>query len=255
MTFKRLCLSLLIMTATAILSAVSCMDDWYLHPEHLVYGYTDSPWYLGTKADFVAKDATIDDFIYYSQSISGFDKVDQSIWFYLTNMGYAFTSGEHIYETLCEKHGDRKNPPVSWSAIRQASFGHYFSTIDFTALEVSSTEDFDAAHPTGSSLLDILHFATTSPSRILRNDYQLYFDTDVLKSEDGKQVFNICKRGVDVKPEDLSILNFIFLTFDKLPDPVEPKHILVRLTADDGKTYGFETLLTFQEIDYHSSIY
>ena len=254
MTFKRLCLSILIMTATAILSAVSCMDDWYLHPDHLVYGYTDVPWEMTTKAERVSENNSIDDFIYYSQSISGFEKIDQSIWFYLKT-GKSYTSGSHIYETLCEKHGDRKNPPVSWSAIRQASFGHYFSTIDFTALEVSCAEDFDAAHPAGSSLLDILHFATTSPSRILRNDYQLYFDTDVLKSKDGKQVFNICKRGVDVKPEDLSILNFIFLTFDKLPDLVEPKHIRVRLTSDDGKTYDFETLLTFQEIDYHSSIY
>ena len=49
--------------------------------------------------------------------------------------------------------------------------------------------------------------------------------------------------------EDMTILKFIYLSFDKLPDPVEPKHIRVRLTADDGKVYDFETLLTFQEIN------
>ena len=55
--------------------------------------------------------------------------------------------------------------------------------------------------------------------------------------------------------EDLSILSFFILSFDKLPEPLEPKHIHVCLTADDGKVYDFETLLTFQELDYHSSTY
>lgn len=163
-------------------------------------------------------------------------------------MGYAFTSGEQIYEALCEKHGDRKNPPVSWFLARQSTFGRYYSTIDFMALEVNCTEDFDTNHPAGSSLLDILHFATTTPNRVLQNNYQLYFDTDVLFTEEGQQLFNICKKGVDVKAEDLTILNFIFLTFDKLPEPVGPRNIKVRLTADDGKVYDFDTILTFQEI-------
>ena len=251
--FILLVLSLAIIT----LSAVSCTEDLYLHPEHLVYGYTDRPWDVLTKSERVSENANIDDLIYYSQRISGFEKTDQLLSFYLKQTGKKpYTSGTKIYEDLCEKHGDREKPPFSWEASRQSAIsGNLFSIIDFSALEVYCTEDFDATHPAGSSLLDILHFATTSPNRVLRNNYQIYFDTDVLYTEDGKQLFNIRKRGIDVIPEDLSILSFFILSFDKLPEPLEPKHIHVCLTADDGKVYDFETLLTFQELDYHSSTY
>ncbi|MBO4535850.1 MAG: hypothetical protein J5702_01445, partial [Bacteroidales bacterium] len=64
----------------------------------------------------------------------------------------------------------------------------------------------------------------------------------------GVQWFNVYKRATDVKQDDLSIINFLYLSFDKLPEPVGPRNIKVRLTADDGKVYDFETVLTFQKI-------
>lgn len=62
MCFKQVCYCFLALAATAVLSGVSCIDDWAYHPDHLVYGYTDSPWFLGTKAEFVAKGSSVDSY-------------------------------------------------------------------------------------------------------------------------------------------------------------------------------------------------
>ncbi len=84
---------------------------------------------------------------------------------------------------------------------------------------------------------------------MLRNDYKLRFDSDVLVDTKGTQLFNTFKLGTDVRVEDMSIINFFFLSFDKLPEPLGPRNIEVRLTSDEGIVQTLHTLLTFAEIN------
>lgn len=229
--------------------------------DHLVYGYDNAPWMIHSKKEFheVVNDTS---FNVISRLMSGFGNVDQFIEIYSHHTRGFMENREDYqrydsfyntaeYEALCVKHNDRKNPPVSSGAFYSSSYycpSYSFSCIDFVKLEVSSTESFDKKHPAGSSLLDLIHFATTTPNRALRNNYQFSFDTDVLFDHSGSQLFNTYKLGSEVGPEDLTIINFIYLSFDKLPEPIGPRPIKVRLTADDGKVYDFDTVLTFQEI-------
>ena len=230
--------------------------------DHLVYGYDNAPWMIHSKKEF--QEAVNDtSFNIISRLMSGFGNVDQFLEIYshhtvsfMENKAdyqrYNSFNNTAEYEALCAKHNDRKNPPVSSGAFYKSCYYcpcYDFSAIDFVKLEVFSTEDFDENHAAGSSLLDLLHFATATPNRMLLNNYQISYDTDVLIDHRGKQLFNTYKLGSDVGPEDLTIINFFYLSFDKLPDPIGPRNIKVRLTADDAKVYDFETVLTFQEIE------
>lgn len=244
---------LLLSITVGVLFGTSCGDDF--HPDHLVNGYDNSPWVLETKVTRLAEgfEGGTEDFDFISLKMSGINHIDQLICLHTKRVNdndyAAYTSGT-VYETLCKKHGDLEKPPVSWVMARHVPCViPFFSIIDFASLEVTSSEAFDKNHPANSSLLDLLHFATTTPYRVLQNNYRLYFNDNVLYLDDGAQLFNTFKKGSEVMAEDMTILKFIYLSFDKLLDPVEPKHIRVRLTADDGKVYDFETLLTFQEIN------
>lgn len=70
----------------------------------------------------------------------------------------------------------------------------------------------------------------------------------MLLNEKGVQLFKTFKLGTDVRPEDLAIINYIFLSFDKLPEPIGPRNIIVRLIADDGTVLCVDANLTFSKI-------
>lgn len=216
----------------------------------IVPNYSDAPWQIHSKTN---PHTDRDDYNMISGLMSGIDNIDQFIALTTFPLRAGTTCRTYdkdtdVYQQLSEKHKDQKNPPFQLSSITQYLPSYPFSILDFVSLEVYADEDFDAAHPAGSSLLDLLHYATTTPYRILNNNYQAYFNTDALFKEQ-VQLFNTYKLGTSVTASDMTIVNFMFLSFDKLPDPLAPKHIRIRLTADDGTRYDFETLLSFQTLN------
>lgn len=258
--FFLLCLSL-----TAISGCVDLFDN----TDTLVYGYTDKQWSLRTKATEIAGSL---DMYYYSVAITGSEEwrdVDHLIFMDLMSRGsmgtvYTAASNSEAFSRLCEKHGDTAKSPVGcFSQFSKSDRSIYHFYQDFTAIEVTCEEDFDSNHPAGSSLLDIIHYATDSPYRVLKNNYQIEFKDNslIVRVTDDKflseffgdepvyrQLFNTFKQGTDVKPEDLAILGNIFISFDKYPDVIEPKHIRIQMTADTGEVYSFDTVLTFAKV-------
>ena len=243
--------------------------DLFDETETLVYGYTDQPWAIRTKA--TTEKANDWDMKFMSVAISGdeWKDIDHLIYMDLASHGrngviYSAQSNVDAFKQFCEKHGDTKKSPIgSFRQITQSDACIYHFFKDFTTLEVTSDQDFDAAHPAGSSLLDIIHYATDSPYRVLRNNYQTVFSDNALTVEvtDDKylsefygegpfyrQLFNIFKQASDLQPGDLSILGNIYLSFNKLPDSIGPRNIKIKMTADDGTVYDFETVLTFAKI-------
>ena len=260
---QRILLILLTMIMTA-----SCVDP-VGRSKYLVMAYTDAPWTLHTKAD-CSKGKALPDLAWMSEAMSGYSDIDQSIYMDLSAAIFSgqehhiYRAGSDVHRQLSEKHNDIPPSPLHGfgTVAREMAGGHYFVK-DFVSLEVTSDQDFDEQHPAGTSLLDILHFGTNTPYRVLRNNYQWKFDTDVLIVDivpDGvvapaefeafrkKQLFNTYKCGKDVRPEDMTILGFHVLSFDKLPEPVGPRNIHIRMTADDGTVYEFDTVLTFEKV-------
>lgn len=250
--------------------ASGCVDI-FSNSETLVFGYTDEPWILRTKATEPARSF---DMYYISDYITGnkeWEDIDHLIYMDLASRRfrgnvYDANTNADMFSILCRKHGDTEKSPVGAFCAHSSDPAklHFFQ--DFTALEVTCEEDFDLSHPAGSSLLDIIHYATDTPFRVLTNNYQLDFNDNsliVLVSDYMflseyyeyygdkpvyRQVFNTFKKGTDVKPEDLTILGSIYISFDILPDVIEPKHITIQMTADDGKVYDFKTVLTFERV-------
>lgn len=264
---KTLLKLLFIFLAVVVSGCVDIFDQ----TDTLVFGYTDMPWSLRTKAT-TESGGTLD-LNYMSVAIMGsreWEDVDHIILLDLSNgaQGTVFspTTNSEIFSSLCHKHGDTAQSPVGCFrqiTMSDPSIFHFYQ--DFTAIEVTSEEDFNSDHPAGSSLLDIIHYATDTPFRVLKNNYQTEFKDNsliVCVSDDNKylsefygdapiyrQLFNTFKKGTDVTPEDLTILGNIYISFDKTPDIISPKHIKIQMTAENGEVYNFETVLTFERIN------
>lgn len=257
----------MVLSLFAMIMTASCVDP-VGRSEYLVMTYIDAPWIVMTKEQVSGNAHRLSGLMRFSEAMSGYSDIDQSIYMALSDAVaetngqeyHTYSAGSDVHRQLSEKHNDIPPSPLRGFGTVAEEWGYYFVK-DFVSLEVTSDQDFDAQHPAGTSLLDVLHFGTNTPYRVLRNNYQWKFDTDVLIVDitEGvdvpeafpfrkKQLFNTYKCGKDVRPEDMTILGFHVLSFDKLPDPVGPRNIQIRMTADDGTVYDFSTVLTFQKV-------
>ena len=74
------------------------------------------------------------------------------------------------FKALSEKYGDTAyNRPL-------APFSHTVYCNEFSGIDIFSDRDFDAAHPAGTSLSDIVRIVGASPYRYIRNGYTAPFD-------------------------------------------------------------------------------
>ena len=90
---------------------------------------------------------------------------------------YSFKSkGENkkIYDELCKIHND-----LSYNQKRSyivAPLWGRCSAIDFREIDVISDKDFDAEHPAGTSLKDIVRFVSVSPKKFIDSGYKETFN-------------------------------------------------------------------------------
>ncbi len=78
---------------------------------------------------------------------------------------------KELYDKLCKEHNDmtynnKRNWKVDGPGIATAS------ATDFTSIDIKSNKDFDAEHPAGSSLKDIVRFVSFSPKRFIDSGYK-----------------------------------------------------------------------------------
>ncbi len=187
---------------------------------------------------------------------------------YINNVTFIGKKSERFWD-LCKKHNDypeNNRFKQSFFSLPGGSYemGMYHFYKDFEKLEIYCNEDFDERHPAGTSLLDIVHYATNSPSRLLDSGYKTKFDKDALNEENypfAKGTFhlfdsnwsfiNIWKKGDNVQSSDLKILSSFYIAFDKLPTVSGPKDIIITMIAEDGEAYRFEKNLTFERLPYY----
>lgn len=257
-------LKYLVISLTALL-LMSCVDI-FTRSETLVFRYTSTPWVATTKALSVSDNADIRGYYRYYHARENKEKKD---WMYVDHVICMILPwkcdilDEEEHKTLSKKHGDKGTPfGALFTQIGEIGLDHTFYK-DLDYFQVTCTEDFDPQHPAGSSLLDIIHFANNSVSRVLKNDFQVWFDDQSLwlfyqdfleyltlppHDVPKEQLFNNYKYGTEVLKEDLSMLSDFYLYFEKFPEPAGPRTIQIRLTAEDGIVYEYETVLTFEKV-------
>lgn len=143
-----------------------------------------------------------------------------------------YNRNSDIGKMLSEKHNDISSPIG-------AVIGKYAYVKDFESIELYSDKDFDDAHPTGTSLLDLVVVQDYSPYRYIQNGYKGFF----------------CpfKWGDKLEEEDLTMLlgptGMLVFKFQTFPQPPfdTKQHLFLKLTATDGETQILDTEFDFGE--------
>ena len=78
------------------------------------------------------------------------------------------------YEALCRKHND-----LTYNKKREYHLRPEWgvcSAVDFREIDIVSDKDFDAEHPAGTSLKDIVRFVSISPKKFIDSGYKETFN-------------------------------------------------------------------------------
>ena len=132
-----------------------------------------------------------------------------------------------MYDKICEMYGDTEyNQEVFLIAE-----GVPMVSVEYpacAAIEVVSTRDFDAEHPAGTSLTDIMSVKYQSAAGYIESGY-----TDL------EDLFEWKVRPLnELQPQDLALsVHNIFLIFDKEPDVLEQHALSIKWTSAEGNTY------------------
>ena len=168
---------------------------------------------------------------------------------------YSFKSkGEEkkIYDELCKIHNDLSyNQKRSY--IRFTDWG-ICSAIDFREIEVVSNKDFDAEHPAGRSLKDVVRFVSISPKQFIDSGYAATFDWK--KNEPGffakdpmiPSMFRYEKENhfpingllSDIGTDEMQMLpvnTHGILFFDKQPTAEKEHSLTVTIYTREGKKF------------------
>ena len=153
------------------------------------------------------------------------------------------------YDELCKSHND-----ISYNQKRRyIKFPGWgiCSAIDFREIDVVSDKDFDAEHPAGTSLKDIVRFVSVSPKKFIDSGYQETFNWEknepkIFKKEketnklfsysELKNYFPINGLLKDIGTDEMQMLPINthgILFFDKEPT-AEKEHTLT-VTIDIGE--------------------
>lgn len=169
---------------------------------------------------------------------------------------YSFKSkGENkkIYDELCKIHND-----LSYNQKRSyivAPLWGRCSAIDFREIDVVSNKDFDAEHPAGKSLKDVVRFVSISPKQFIDSGYAATFDWDnnepeIFKKEketdrlfaysESKNYFPINGLLSDIGKDEMQMLpadTHGILFFDKQPTAEKEHSLTVTIYTREGKKF------------------
>ena len=168
---------------------------------------------------------------------------------------YSFKSkGEEkkIYDELCKIHNDLSyNQKRSY--IEFTGWG-ICSAIDFREIDVVSNKDFDAEHPAGRSLKDVVRFVSISPKQFIDSGYKATFDWE--KNEPGffakdpmiPSMFRYEKENhfpingllSDIGKDEMQMLpvnTHGILFFDKQPTAEKEHSLTVTIYTREGKKF------------------
>ena len=164
---------------------------------------------------------------------------------------YSFSSkGEEKkkYDELCKIHNDLSyNKKRSYIVV---PIWGICSAIDFKEIDVVSNKDFDAEHPAGTSLKDIVRFVSVSPKKFIDSGYKETFNWEknepnffakdsmipTMFQPESWNYFPINGLLKDIGTDEMQMLpenTHGILSFDK--EPTAEKEHLLTVTIDIGE--------------------
>ena len=181
---------------------------------------------------------------------------------------------EGLYDSLCDKYGDTEYNEKVYYLVTFEEPSRNAS--DLLSVKVYSDRDFDAEHPAGSSLADIIRFLSCSPKEYIASGYKsLYrYDPELVSpgfrstwgyyygrpDKEKSEYYPVDKMLCDIVPEDLMLLGpdvaynpqrahmkFFSLFFEKLPVVKDSHVITVEVTTDDGRVLSGSIVMDFAE--------
>ncbi len=184
-----------------------------------------------------------------------------------------YRPGDEKYRDLCRKHGDvGYNRKIAYLSGRDV----VYNASDLLSVKVYSDRDFDAEHPAGFSLADIVRFLSCSPKEYIASGYKsLYrYDPELVSpgfrstwgyyygrpDKEKSEYYPVDKMLCDIVPEDLMLLGpdvaynpqrshlkFFSLFFEKMPVVKDSHVITVEVTTDDGRVLSGSIVMDFAE--------
>ena len=175
-----------------------------------------------------------------------------------------------IYDSLCRANNDvAYNRKVGYIKMEEG-FDNSFDEGNVVGqcyekiinIDIISESDFDAQHPIGTSLSDIVHFCSTSVSQFIESGYTFKYDwksaTPELFNKEPElfyfqtnrfayQCTPVDKLLSEMKTNDFYLLNpgLGFLIFDKQPTLSKTHLLTVSVTLDDGRVLSGAVTKTF----------
>lgn len=155
-----------------------------------------------------------------------------------------------MFQKLAAKHNDTAyNGLVSYVATlskeNEYDTTNIFNTssadVDIESLNVTSSEPWDAKHPAGTSLNDIIIFSG--------RPYQQFIDSNYDSIYIRRPIYKFEKRLSDMQPRDfyLTISPGFELKFTEKPQDCQLQHITVEINLDDGRTITTQTTIDFTQ--------
>ena len=157
------------------------------------------------------------------------------------------------FDNLCKENND-----LSYNKKRDyIVFPHwgYTSAARFTNIEVVSDKDFDAEHPAGTSLKDIVRFVSISPKKFIDSGYKETFNWEknepkiFKKEKDTNKLFSYSElknyfpiNGLlkDIGTDEMQMLpanTHGILFFDKKPTADKEHKLKVTIYTREGKKF------------------
>ncbi len=181
--------------------------------------------------------------------------------------------GDEKYSDLCRKHGDvGYNRKIAYLSGRDV----VYNASDLLSVKVYSDRDFDAEHPAGSSLADIVRFLSCSPKEYIASGYKSMYSYDAASlsevfvttwaycyywGRDAYECHPIDKMLSDITPEDLVLLGpglrslpqiyngrFFSLAFVKKPSAEQVHEITVEITTEERRIITGHLNVNFDDI-------
>lgn len=154
-----------------------------------------------------------------------YDRDDVSVKYY--------SKGDEEYNRLSVKHRDSFK---GWTYKYNFSRFSICFAMDFSSIDIICNREYDANHPAGSSLADIVNYEAISIYPWIRSGYQTE-----------KKVYWISKPLSLVEPDDMTMLFVLTFKLRLLSSPVENGDYSFHITlkTDDGLTYEIDQDVTF----------
>ncbi len=170
------------------------------------------------------------------------------------------TRYKYEYDKLCAKHADTS---FNYRGYFYQSYMYLEETIayDFVSIDLVSDSDFDARHPAGTSLADIVEFRTMTPKPFIDSDYRYEYPNERIKGDylihnvPYKWFWPVCRLMADLTPDDMTMmgttrktthLEMAAFRFVARPAAAGEHDMLLTMTTDEGKAFTARFTAVFE---------